>query len=581
MNRHLLLSAAFCLALAPTPAFATDGPVPHTGFNENIPIQMMGDELDRPIAMVIEDRLTTPKKLKKIENEFGSAGAKVLTRSYAGRLYRPIWTEVGAESLQGVVDNLFDHGIVSDQILRNDLRRTIKSRFTSKSPKSRAKADIQLSLAWLRTAKAIGGGLKDEGGMATPMKIGVKKFNLTDSLLQSGLGKSSTELFAMAPNTHDYQKLIAALATYRELAANGGWRGIPEGDAIEVGDKDPRVPALRTRLRAEGFYDLEQLLRSPDADIAIDVLDENTVIALKKFQRRHGLNEDGILGNNTLKAMNESVESKIDKISDALHRWRYQGDMGQKYIWANIPSYTATGWNRGKKEITMRTIVGKPRFATPEFSDQVEYMVANPKWYLPVSIIRRQKVPKLKRDPGYADKYGYNIYDRKTGEKVDAYSVDWTERGVARKYRFVQEAGEGNALGDMKIIFPNQYSVYLHGTPGEHLFEKAQRAFSSGCVRLEDPVRMAKWIARHDDEVARTDITEAIEETENTRFELDEHVPVHITYFLVTANDDGSVNFHRDIYKRDDGIRTVKKMAKLYKPKPTTVGAHLDGESAH
>jgi len=290
--------------------------------------------------------------------------------------------------------------------------------------------------------------------------------------------------------------------------------------------------------------------------------------ALKIFQTRHGLEDDGIIGNNTLFAMNESVESKIDKIADSMHRWRVQGDMGRRHIWANIPSYTAIGVNNGAYEIETKTIVGKPRFATQTFSDQVEYMVANPKWFLPVSITRRQKVPKLRRDPGYAQKYGYNIYDRETGAAIEAANVDWSEPGVARKYRFVQEAGPGNALGKLKIIFPNQYSIYLHGTPSMKLFDKAQRAFSSGCVRLEDPIAMAEWIAKGDSNLTAAGVLEASESGENTRMELDEHIPVHITYFLVTANEDGSVNFLRDVYERDDGIETVEKMAKLYKPKP-------------
>lgn len=547
----------------------------HTEVRSEVNVSLMGEQLNQPLAAALEKRVISKPFNKKIEKELGVSGQKILRRGYAQRVFKPIWTEAGAQSLLDALNGLDEHGLVSsdDDMIR--LKTIIEKRFdNARTPRSRAKADTKLSIAFLRKAKILAGGLSDEGGADTPDLDGPMRSNLTDALLKAGQGQAVYELDALTPQGGQYGALQNALDKYRALKAAGGWLAIPDGDVVEVGESDPRIPAIKNRLEAEGFY---TPIRSYFSTTAPDVFTHELEAALKTFQSRHGLEDDGVVGNNTLFAMNESVESKIDKIADSMHRWRVQGDMGKRHIWANIPSYKAIGMRDGVREIEMRTIVGKPRYATQTFSDQVEYMVANPKWFLPVSITRRQKVPKLQRDPGYAQKYGYNIFDRKTGEAVEAANVDWSEPGVASKYRFVQDAGPGNALGKLKIIFPNQYSIYLHGTPSKKLFDKAQRAFSSGCVRLEDPVAMAEWIAKGDSNLTPERVTNASESGENTRLELDEHIPVHITYFLVTANEDGSVNFLRDIYERDDGIETVEKMADLYIPKLATNQTSIEG----
>ena len=214
----------------------------------------------------------------------------------------------------------------------------------------------------------------------------------------------------------------------------------------------------------------------------------------------------------------------------------------------------------------MKSIVGLPSRKTPAFSDEIEYTVANPRWYAPKSIVARDKLPKLQRDPSYAARHGYSIYDRSTGAKVSASTVDWTDPSSASEYQFVQAAGSGNALGQLKIMFPNRHSVYLHGTPDTHLFDRDERAFSSGCVRLEDPVRMAEWIAGEAGLEGDETVREAVNSGRNERLNFTTTTPVHITYFTVTADDEGMPYFWRDIYREEAPIVAASEVAELYVP---------------
>lgn len=554
-----------------------------------LPIEeQMGEPLDKALAAAIESAVIDGVLDEELEGEFGS-GVIVATRAaYAQRLFRPIWSMEGADSLIDARGDLFAYGIASEDVLPRDVTEIAYARFGTGTAEERARADIRMTASWLRMAKAVSGGLDDEGRAMTATVKRPTPIFLTKQLQNAGAGDADTALADFEPTHPQYLGLKTALKHYRDLHARGGWLAIPDGEAVELGDVDERVPALRARLEAEGYdaaTPLEDVVEAietvieADADMApadieeelvdnITTFDESLDQALRAFQRRHGLEDDGVLGGKTLEALNESPESKIDRIADTMNRWRQHGDLGERYIWANTPSYLAEGWNNGEREIRMRTIVGKKVHATPVFSDNIEYVVANPKWYTPVSIARRDKVPKLANDPSYANRKNFSIFDRETGEQVSAYAVDWTDPAAAQKYRLVQGSGASNALGEMKIIFPNQYSVYLHGTPGKNLFERSQRAFSSGCVRLEDPSKMAKWLARHDEEVTPTEIEEALAEGDREKLVLEEQTPVHITYMTVTISDNGQPMFWRDVYDKDDGIEFVKKYAAPYEPGP-------------
>ena len=568
---------------------------------------MSGAAVSAPLPNAIETAVMSDWFEAELNDDLHKSVSEVARRAYIQRMFQPIWTEQGAASLQNVAGDLFDHGLASDEVLHSDLQQLIDQRFSARDKAAQAEADLALTAAWLRIASAISGGLGDEGEAATADNGSASMALVSKKLLEAGQGRTLS-FQDFESGYPQYAALKGALAQYRDIRDAGGWLAIPEGESVEAGDSDPRIPAIRQRLSVEGYIDAPEkngermlfadagrlntvslqertpeesgdrrtnLVASTNDKMVTDetLYSEDLVRAVETFQQRHGLEADGVIGPKTLAAMNESVESKIARIADSMERWRAQGPADAHYIWANIPSYTVEGWNGATREISMKSVVGMKSRETPTFNDEVEYTVANPRWYAPVSIVAKDKLPKLRRDPSYAQRANFKIYDRSSGAEVSAYSVDWNDPASARSYRLVQQPGSSNALGQLKIIFPNQYSIYLHGTPSTHLFDRAERAFSSGCIRLEQPEKMAEWVASYDGDERLSEVRDALSTTRNTRVDFQGRMPIHITYMTVTVNDDGTVNFWRDIYDRTEGIRQVERMSPIGQTANTQTGA--------
>ena len=550
--------------------------------------EAMGSTLSSPEANALQALITNDWLEEELSAETEAGVLMTVRATYAQNVFEPVWTKTGAQSLKRARADLFSYGIVASDTSADLLENMIDQRFNGETSEARAEADLRLTAAWVRMASAVSGGLSDNGEAATSKTDKPSMSMVQKNLIKAAKGDADDILSDMEPTHPQYMRLKKELNHYRELKAEGGWLAIPAGDAIEPGDTDARVPALRERLEREGYMEpeswTEALLQTiglddevadlseatdETKDASVDpemVFDKKLEEGLKAFQRHHGLEDDGILGDKTVAALNESVESKIDRIADTMNRWRHYDDLGEKYIWANIPSFMVEGWDNGRMEISMKTIVGMPSRETPVFSDQVEYAVANPKWYAPVSIVKKDKLSKLAKDPSYATRKNFTVIDRATGQQVSAASVDWTDPASAQNYQLIQGPGASNALGDMKIIFPNQYSVYLHGTPGKSLFDKAQRTFSSGCIRLENPDEMAEWIAEDDPVVSKKDVEEALEGTTPERINFTNETQIHITYMTVTVGEDDTPYFWRDVYNEEGGLMMVDKYAPLYIP---------------
>jgi murein L,D-transpeptidase YcbB/YkuD len=361
-------------------------------------------------------------------------------------------------------------------------------------------------------------------------------------------GTVQENLESLKPSQSGYARLRAALRTYRDIAAEGGWRTVPSGSKLQRGDSGSRVGLLRERLRVTG--DLRDT-QPNDPEVFDEGLDE----AVKNFQRRHGLDMDGIVGPATLSALNVSADDRVHWIEINMERWRWlPQDLGASHVIVNIANFELDVVESEKEVITMRAIVGRDYRRTPVFSGRMSYIVLSPYWHVPPSLAVKDILPQVRKDPGYLAEKGMKVFQGWGADtkEIDPNSVDWSKVTAATfNYRFRQDPGPVNSLGRVKFMFPNKFDVYLHDTPARELFQKTARAFSSGCIRIEKPVELAEYLLRGDPRWNRDAILNAIDRRVEQTVQLREAVPVHLLYWTAWVDAAGMVHFREDIYGRD------------------------------
>lgn len=373
-----------------------------------------------------------------------------------------------------------------------------------------------------------------------------KRINMTDALTAFGRTGDINRFFdAWQPSIPDYRRLRVLLLRYLSIAEDGGWGQVDPGGALKPGVEDPRVVGLRARIQSE-YGSLAS--GGPDESATYDPA---LVDAVKAFQRRHGLDADGVIGKQTLLHLNIPVERRVQQIVANMERWRWMPEkLGNHYIMVNIAGFELRRVREHVVEERMRVVVGKPYHQTPVFSDQIEYVEINPYWNVPYSIATKEELPKLQRDPAARAAKGFEAM---VGNKpVDLRSIDWSQ--YSRKkfpLRIRQRPGDSNALGRVKFMFPNRFSVYMHDTPARSLFGRSARAFSHGCIRLARPIDMTEQVLADVPGWSRQRIEAVLASKKNTRVSLRKPLPVHITYATAWLDDQGEMQFRRDIYSRD------------------------------
>jgi murein L,D-transpeptidase YcbB/YkuD len=281
-----------------------------------------------------------------------------------------------------------------------------------------------------------------------------------------------------------------------------------------------------------------------------EVYDDVTVAAVKRFLERHGLMADGVIGPTTLEQMNVPVEDLIAQLEVNLERRRWLArEPGGFYIFVNLADQELKVMQDEKTIHTARVVVGKTYHKTPVFTENMTYLVMNPYWNVPSSIANKEYLPKLKQDAGYLQRQGIRVLDS-AGKEVNPYSVNWNSMSRV-PFRLRQDTGDKNALGRIKFMFPNKYNVYIHDTPAKSLFEKDLRVYSHGCIRVQDPLTLAEVILKEEG-WSRGRIDQQIASGERRIVQLKRKIPVYVTYITAFANKDGTVNFRRDVYNRDD-----------------------------
>jgi murein L,D-transpeptidase YcbB/YkuD len=317
-----------------------------------------------------------------------------------------------------------------------------------------------------------------------------------------------------------YTDLKAVLAKYRAIKASGGWPQIPAGPTLELGMRHERVIPLRRRLIMTG--DL-----APGSSESAQIFDSMLAEAVKVFQRRHGFTADGTVGTETLAALNVPVEDRIQQLRVNLERARWVlPSLGSTFIVVNVAGYHAHYVKDGQMLWQGRAQVGRPYRQTPIFKADMTYVVFNPTWTVPPTILTNDYLPTLKRDPGYAQRKGLKVIDR-AGRVIDPGQVDWSRYSSSNSpYLLRQDAGPRNALGRVKFIFPNDHAVFLHDTPNKTLFDKNERAFSSGCIRVENAVELSQLLLNSQEGWNRKAIDRVIESGKTRTVFLHQPIPV-------------------------------------------------------
>lgn len=371
-----------------------------------------------------------------------------------------------------------------------------------------------------------------------------------DSMLTAALAASSFEEMRaeLVPQQPEYAELAKALREYRRIDSMGGWPEVPAGEAVVPGERDDRAPVLRRRLAITG--DLSESRRTDS------VYDGELAAAVARFQARHGLDVDSTVGEKTRAALNVPVAQRIRQMALNLERMRWvPRSFGDRYILVNIPNYYLQAYDQGRKVLDMKVVVGEEYgSATPVFSDSMSYVVFRPYWNIPESILADEILPKARDDASWLARNNYEIVrSMDDPEPVDLKDIDWEGPDDGPfPYLARQKPGAQNALGMVKFMFPNRFSIYLHDTPADHLFERSTRALSHGCIRVENPVQLAEFVFAGDREWAPSRIRQAMSGTaeENRTVNLDRKIPVYILY-LTAFTEDGQVHFRDDLYGMD------------------------------
>nr|WP_210320283.1 L,D-transpeptidase family protein [Pseudaminobacter soli] len=356
----------------------------------------------------------------------------------------------------------------------------------------------------------------------------------------TGAAKVASHVPIFSPMTATYVE--AAIGQYQGIVSAGGWPMVPAGKKLKLGVADGDVEVLRKRLMVSG--DL-----SPNAGIS-PAFDTYVDAAVKRFQARHGLPADGVLGQYTYQMMNVSAPVRLGQLETNLVRLRsMSGFLGNRYVVVNIPAAQIEAVENDRVVSRHTAIVGKIDRQTPLLNSKINEIIVNPYWTAPVSIVRKDIIPLMRKNPNYLKDNSIRIFGP-NGSEIDPQSIDWSTEDAA-KFRFRQDPGAINAMASVKINFPSPENVYMHDTPQQGLFNKLMRFDSSGCVRVQNVRDLVTWILRDTPGWDRQTFEQTIKSGVNTPVAVTDPVPVYFTYVSAWSTGEGVVHFRDDIYARD------------------------------
>jgi murein L,D-transpeptidase YcbB/YkuD len=503
--------------------------------------------------------------------------ASTLRRFYRGRAYQLAWTHHGTllppvEALLSVLREAEHEGLraaeyhlplLEDRL--TELRRG-QEEAQSLSPPQLVALDLLLTDAFLLYGSHLSAGRLDPAGLKLAQFGRQPEVDLAQ-VLHTALATDqiAAALRGLQPPHADYLQLRQALARYRSLAAQGGWPVVPPGPTLHEGDRNSRVSVVRRRLRVTGELVPGVL---PDQE---ELFDEGLTQAVKRFQARHGVDGDGVVGPATLAALNVPVATRLRQLEVNLDRWRWlPRALGSPSVVVNVANFSLVVVEHGRPVLPLRVVVGKPSWRTPLFSATLTALVVNPSWQVPHNIAVREVLPALRKDRQYLTKHHLQVRPRGAAQAhaLPPATIPWAATSAQPfPYRFWQAPGPTNPLGRLKFVLPNPFDIYLHDTSSPALFGKTVRAFSHGCIRVDNPVELAQYLLRAAPAWSGKALQTAIAQGRERMVPLPQPLPVYIVYWTAWVDEEGVLQFRPDIYETDRKMaEALQKVSAVWQP---------------
>jgi len=502
-------------------------------------------ESSRYLAQLLK---SNPDRLKELDKP-------AILEFYRERKYKLLWSnEKGrldrAFDLLHVIIHAKDEGLKPSDYYLEDLKNSWESTGLGES----VQLDLLLTASLYRYGNDVYSGRYNASDLDADWHIRNKPLDVR-RLFADVTGRASiAKLLQELPPQHSaYQTLKQQLQHFRELAKQGGWQRLEWGPVLERGVQHKQVLQLKRRLQLTGDLVMDPF---PDMDLFDRWLEE----AVKRYQERHGLEVDGKVGPRTRRSLNIMVGERVRQIRINMERWRWlPRKLGKRYLIVNMTGFELYIMENGSVELSMPAIIGKSYRATPTFSGLVSYMEYNPYWIIPTNMAFEDIIPRQIADSAYFSKRSIKVYRGWANPReIDPQTVDWSKQDKERfPYWLRQEPGPKNALGRIKFIFSNPYEIYLHGTPDKHLFDRVVRTFSSGCIRVKDPVRLAAFLLSDGTQQQEEEVLANIYLGTNQGVILPTAVPIYLVYWTAWVDQDGKMNFRDDIYGRDTRLNQL------------------------
>ena len=490
--------------------------------------------------------------LKQSIAEAASRDAEIAA-FYRARNFAPIFVSKSDGRRRAALLKAFarasDHGLPMARYNAVELAELFKS---ARTAKDMGRVEVETARRFLAYADDLRGGVVKPREVDPLIITQAPSYDRTETLEAFAASSPNGFLKSIRPTKPEYVRLQKEKLRLEKLIANGGWGEAVGAQSLKPGQSGGAVVQLRNRMIRMGF-----MRRS-----ASQTYDAALQSAVQKFQIAHGLTTDGVAGAGTMREINRDPRHRLGQVLVAMERNRWSPEpLEKKHVWVNLPDFHVHIMQNGKSTFRSRVVIGKQDAdrKTPEFSDVMEFMVINPSWYVPRSIVTKEYLPMMQRNRNAQSQL--QVISR-SGKVVPRSAINFGAYNARTfPYSMKQPPSKGNALGLVKFMFPNKYNIYLHDTPSKSLFGREVRAFSHGCVRVHKPFEFAYALLAAQERDPEGYFHNVLRTGKEKRVDLQKPMPVHLAYFTAWVDAKGQPQYRRDVYGRDEAIFAALKRA--------------------